>query len=313
MNRAQHPCHALAKLLRGAACLLLGLGAAACGAASLRYCDAQHDPDAATQDRLMQVAAIVKAELEQSGQRVALVARSGLALGHLDQRYSHAGVSVKASANAPWSVRQLYYACDEQRPRIFDQGMAGFVLGVNDPLEGYLSIVLLPDAPAALLEQAALDDQRALQLLGGSYSANAYAFATTYQNCNQWLAELLASAWNPVPPAPAPRAQAQQWLADQGYSPTTLQVRWLPLMWLAHWITWLHSDDHPAQDLAAAQFRVSMPASIEAFVHQRLPQARRIELCYTRDRVVVHRGWSALAPGCVAGDGDERFALGQSD
>ena len=109
------------------------------------------------QDRLIQVAAVVKNELDRSGQTLALVARSGLALQRFDQRYSHAGVSLKASPNTPWSVRQLYYACDEQRPRIFDQGMSGFVLGANDPAEGYISIVLLPAEAASALERAALD------------------------------------------------------------------------------------------------------------------------------------------------------------
>ena len=120
-------------LLLGALTALTALPAQA---ASLRYCDAHTEVDAAVQDRLIQVAGIVKTELDRSGQSVALVARSGLALERFDQRYSHAGVSLKASANAPWSVRQLYYACDEQRPRIFDQGMSGFVLGVHDPAEG---------------------------------------------------------------------------------------------------------------------------------------------------------------------------------
>ena len=45
---------------------------------------------------------------------------------------------------------------------------------------------------AAVIEQAALDKNQALQLLGATYSANAYAFSQKYQNCNQWVAELLA-------------------------------------------------------------------------------------------------------------------------
>ena len=102
----------------------LGQSATTAYAESLRYCDQQAEVDTATQDRLIQVAGIIKTELERSGQRVALVSRSGLALARFDQRYSHAGVSLKASLNAPWSVRQLYYACNEQRPRIFDQGMS---------------------------------------------------------------------------------------------------------------------------------------------------------------------------------------------
>ena len=278
-------------------------------ASSLNYCDGGSEPNAVLQDRLLQVAAVVKAELDQSGQSLALVSRSGLALQRLGQRYSHAGVSLKASPNTPWSVRQLYFACDEKRPRIFDQGMSGFVLGVNDANEGYVSIVLLPTEAAAPLERAALDDHVSLQLLGTSYSANAYAFSQRYQNCNQWLAELLASAWGSLAPEADPRSAAQQWLGDQTYQPTVFDVGWQPLMWLAARLRWLHSDDHPTADLEAAQFRVSMPQSIEAFVHQSHPNATRIEICYTATQVVVHRGWESIGAGCTAATDDTVIRL----
>ncbi len=278
-------------------------------ASSLNYCDGGTEPSAALQDRLLQVAAIVKAELEASGQNLALVSRSGLALQRLGQRYSHAGVSLKSSPNTPWSVRQLYFACDEKRPRIFDQGISGFVLGVNDASEGYISIVLLPTEAAAPLERAALDARQSLQLLGANYSANAYAFSQRYQNCNQWLAEMLAIAWGDLTPQDDSRSAAQQWLADHNYQPTVFNVGWRPLMWLAARLRWLHSDDHPTRDLDAAQFQVSMPQSLEAFVRQRHPEATRIEVCYTATQVVVHRGWKPIADGCVAAQGDTVIAL----
>ena len=63
--------------------------------------------------------AAVKPELDRPGHSVAIVARCGLALQRLGHRYSHAGVSLKASATTAWSVRQLYHACDEKRPRVF--------------------------------------------------------------------------------------------------------------------------------------------------------------------------------------------------
>ncbi len=287
--------------------LIAALGPLAqhCWASSLRYCEAEPQLSAAAQDRLLRVAAIVKEQLERSGQRLALVARSGLALARFGQRYSHAGVSLKASPNSPWSVRQLYYACDEQRPRIFDQGMSGFVLGNNDPAEGYLSIVLLPAAAAGSLERAALDDGQALQLLGSSYSANAYPFSQRYQNCNQWLAELLASAWNGLPFAEPPRRQAQAWLLERGYRPTVFELGWRPLMWLADQVQWLHSDDHPLADIAAARFQVSMPASIEAFVRAELPEAEHLELCYNEEHLVIRRGWEPIGAGCVPTPDDE--------
>lgn len=294
---------------RGLIGLACAVGAHCAWAGSLNYCQGQIEPGAAVQDRLIQVAAIVKNELERSGQTLALVARSGLALQRFDHRYSHAGVSLRASPNTPWSVRQLYYACDEQRPRIFDQGMSGFVLGANDPAEGYISIVLLPAEAAIPLEHAALDENQAVQLLGATYSANAYAFGQRYQNCNQWLAELMASAWGSILPSDDARGQSQKWLLEHSYQPSSFNLGWGPLAWLAGLLPWLHSDDHPPQNLASAQFQVSMPASIEAFVRQRLPQATRIELCYTPQHIVVHRGWEPIAPGCMPGADDTVLAI----
>lgn len=265
--------------------------------------------DAAQQDRILRVADIVKRELDASGARVAIVARSGLNLERLGLRYSHGGVSLRASANAPWSVRQLYFACDEGRSRLFDEGLPGFLLGTDDPSLGYLSIVLLPEPAQAALERTALDDARALALLGGTYSANAYAWGTRFQNCNQWLAELLASAWDDAPGAAPTRPRAQQWLAGRGYVPTAVNVGSHLWMLASHFIPWLHADDHPQDDLFALRYQVSMPASIEAFVRAQHPQAERIEVCHDRQHVVLRRGWEPLGAGCRPGPGDRVVAL----
>ncbi len=283
---------------------LLGWGNAVL-AGSLSYCQGLAEPPAPVQDRLIQVASVVKDELGRSGHRLALISRSGLALEHLGHRYSHAGVSLRDSAHTPWSVRQLYFACDEQRPRIFDQGLTGFVMGTHDPAEGYISIVLLPPDASVALERAALDDGQAVQLLAANYSANAYAFSARYQNCNQWVAELLASAWQSNPDEARTREQAQQWLRTESYQPSVIKLHWQPLMWVAALLPWLHQDDHPAEDIAQAQFRISMPLSIETFAQARHPQATRIELCYTGDRLVLRRGWEPIADGCQAAEGDE--------
>src|SRR5215470_13398506 len=79
-----------------------------------RFCDRAAPMSAPQQARLLRFAALIKQELDASGEAVALIARSGLDLSRFGLRYSHAGVSLKASGT-PWSVRQLYYACDEQR------------------------------------------------------------------------------------------------------------------------------------------------------------------------------------------------------
>ena len=277
--------------------------------AALQFCDTATARSAAEQDRLLRFAAIVKRELDDSGHTVALVARSGLDLQRFGVRYSHAGISLKASEATPWAVRQLYFACDEGRPRLYDQGVAGFVSGTDDPRLGYLSIVLLPPERAAELERAALDKARALRLLAARYSANAHAYSLRYQNCNQWVAELLASAWGGLPDGDDLRAQAQAWLGQRGYAPEPVRVDSHALLLAAAFIPWLHSDDHPEDDRYALRFRTSLPASIEAFVRAQAPGAERIELCHGESGIVVRRGWVPIDDGCTPAAGDRVIAL----
>ena len=288
---------------------LCGMPWLACQASALQYCDHQATLSAAQKDRLLRFGAIIKNELENSGAQLALIARSGLDLSRFGMRYSHAGFSLKASQNTPWSVRQLYYACDERRPRLFDQGLSGFLLGTDDPAIGYVSIVFLPTAEAAELERAALDNGRALQLLNASYSANAYAWGLRYQNCNQWVMELLASAWGHLDDTDDARAQAQRWLAAHDYAPSRFEVGNRLLMWAGAFVPWLHNDDHPSDDIAQQVYRVSMPASVEDFVRATVPGASRIEFCHTDRHVVVHRGWEPIAEGCAPGPQDSVIPL----
>lgn len=299
--------------------LAAALGATAAQAGTLRYCDKQPRLSAGQQDVLLRFAAVVRARLAASGQRLAVVARSGLDLQRFDQRYSHAGLALLDSADTPWSVRQLYFDCDAQRPRLFDQGLAGFVLGTDDPTLGFVSVLLLPPDAADALAALALDNPQALLWLAADYSANAYAFATRYQNCNQWVLELMAAAWAPLgrqPSAagdddgPARRARAQQWLRNEGFEPSRFEVGWRPLMALATaLVPYLHSDDHPAADLAQARYRVTTPASIEAWLRQRWPALQRLEFCHAGARVVVRRDGPPLADDCKPSAGDEVIAL----
>jgi hypothetical protein len=297
---------------KAGALLLCVLGSLAWGtshAGALQYCDHQAALSAVQKDTLFRFGAIIKTELETSGAQLALVARSGLDLSRFGLRYSHAGFSLKASPNTPWSVRQLYYACDEGRPRIFDQGLSGFLLGTDDPSIGYVSVVLMPAAEASEVEQAALDNARALRLLNTTYSANAYAWGLKYQNCNQWVVEMLATAWGRIDDTDQPRALAQRWLAEHDYAPTRVEVGNRALIWASAFVPWLHSDDHPENDVAQLVYRISMPAAIESFVHNTVPGASRIEFCHTDRYVVVHRGWEPIAEGCAPGAQDTVITL----
>jgi hypothetical protein len=289
--------------------LCTGAAAAHAGSASQRFCDRPLPLTAQQQDRLLQVAALVRRELETAGADVALISRSGLNLQRFGIRYSHAGLSLKANDGAPWSVRQLYYACDERRPRLYDQGLAGFLFGTDDPQVGYVSIVWMPTEQAVEVERAAQDKARALRLIAARYSANAYPFSLRYQNCNQWVAELLATAWGDLADGADLRARAQSWLAEHGYAPPAVDVRSHATMFAGSFVPWLHYDDHPVEDRFALRFRTSLPASLEAFVRERAPGARRVELCHDTKQVVIHEGWDDVPEGCLPRAGDRVIAL----
>lgn len=273
------------------------------------FCERTVEIAAADQDRVLRFAGVVRQELERSGAQAALIARAGLDLSRFGLLYSHAGIALRDNPGSPWAVRQLYYACDESRPRLFDQGVAGFALGAEAPTRGHMSLVFLPEADGARLARAALDKPLALALLAGRYSANAYAFGTRYQNCNQWVAELLASSWGGLDAGTGAREQAQAWLRSHDYRAGPVKVPSHLMMFAGQFVPLVHVNDHPLDDIHALALQVSTPAAIEAFVRRQAPAARRVELCHDKERIVVRRGWEPLGADCRPGEGDEVIAL----
>jgi hypothetical protein len=296
-------------LQRFLAAALLLCASASAWAGIPTFCDRADKVTAADQDRVLRFAAAVKDELARSGGNLALVARAGLDLSRFGLLYSHAGIALKNNPGGPWSVRQLYYACDESRPRLFDQGMSGFVLGADAPAHGHVALLFPPLDASALLEKAALDKPLALALLGDRYSANAYAFGTRYQNCNQWVAEMIAFAWGHLDPQDPARARAQAWLRAQGYAATPVHIPSHWMMFAGQFVPLVHVGDHPLDDIHALALHISVPATIEAFVRKESPRTRRVELCHDERRIVVHRGWEPLGPGCEPLPGDDVIAL----
>ncbi|MET3381580.1 hypothetical protein ABIC46_004018 [Variovorax paradoxus] len=294
--------------------LLLGLSAflALAGgvvhAASSQFCDRAKPLTASQQDRLLRFTAVVQEALSNTGSDAVLISRSGLDLSRFHIRYSHAAIAWKA-ADGTWSARQLYYACDEGHPRLYDQGLAGFVMGIDDSALGYVSIVALPSEAAQALRGAALDTPRALHLLAARYSANAYPFSLRYQNCNQWVMELLAVAWGELPDGDDLRERAQQWLREAPYKPEPVDVGSHALVFASSFVPLLHLDDHPQDDIYALKLRVSLPSTVEAFVREQRPASERIELCHDSRQVVVHRGWEPLFDGCQPTGGDRVVLL----
>lgn len=282
--------------------------AASGSSAASNFCDRAHQLTAAQQDRILRFAGVVREELATVNSDTVLISRSGLDLSRFQIRYSHAAIAWR-DEDKVWTARQLYYACEEERPRIFDQGMAGFAMGIDNPSLGYISIVKLPEQAARSLRQAALDKQRVLRLLAATYSANAYVYALNYQNCNQWVMETMAAGWGDLPDGADLRARAQLWLQQAHYAPEPTPVNSHWLMFASSFVPLLHLDDHPAEDRYALKLKISLPSTVETFVHEQYPGSERVEICHDGKQVVVHRGWTPIADGCVPGDGDRVVAL----
>ena len=187
---------------------------------SFQFCAGSKPQSAQQQDRVLQFAAVIRQALQDSGEDVALIGRSGMDLSRFGLRYSHAGVLLQSDGEVPWSVRQLYYDCEVGKPRLFDQGLAGFLMSAESPDLAFVSVVLLPREQARALRDTALDHARASRLLAATYSANSYPFSTRYQNCNQWVAELLATAWAPLADGPQLRERAQRQAQSQSDTQT---------------------------------------------------------------------------------------------
>ena len=260
---------------------------------------------AAQHDRLLRFTAVVRDLLETEAHGVALVARSGLDLSRFGVRYSHAGLALAEGAGTRWAVRQLYYDCDAAQPRLYDQGLAGFIAGLHVPDRGFISVLLPPPDAAARVAQTALDRPRALRLLAARYSANAHAWSLQYQNCNQWLAELMATAEGGLADGDDVRARAQAWLKNAGYVPAAVDAGTHAVMFAAGFVPWLRLDDRPEEERYSLVFHLSLPRSLEAFAQARWPGTRRVALCFAGDRVVLRRGGPPLREDCVPEAGDE--------
>ncbi len=289
--------------------LLLGVGVQA-GSLAARFCDSdgQH-LSTADQDRLLSFAAVVRQVLASSSEPVALISRSGLRLQRWGVRYSHAGLALAGHPDGPWHVRQLYYACNEGQSRVFDQGVSGFLFGTESAKRGFVSLLFVSGQPGEQLQRSALDREQALSVLESQYNAIAHPFSVRDQNCNQWVAELMALAWG-GPWEGSARASAQAWLAQQGYQPSTVQLGSQAWLWLARaFLPFVSFDGHPAEDWRQAQVRTTLPVALEQWLHSRPINSRRVELCHTETQVVIRDNGADLSDRCEAQDGDRVVPL----
>ncbi|MFK7962452.1 MAG: DUF2145 domain-containing protein [Burkholderiaceae bacterium] len=276
---------------------------------SARFCDETQTFDAKAQSAMLRLAALIRSRVEASGQPVAVISRSGVDLTRLGITFTHSGVLMARGGEVPWAVRQLYYACDQGRPYLYDQGLAAFLFGADNPSGTRISILMLPAQASQALSSTALERQTIMSLLADTYTANAHPFSTSYQNCNQWVIELMATAWGSLAHGEDLRVRAQTWLQANDYSPRPVVLDSYFVKFAATLSPMIKLDDHPEADQSGLSFQLSLPRSIETFVRQQWPETQRLELCQQAERVIVRTGWEALDDQCSPDANDERLIL----
>jgi hypothetical protein len=192
--------------------------------------------------RGMALAAATAEKLDASGAQVVALARAGQDLSRYGVQWSHFGFAYR-EGDGPrsfWRVVHKLNQCGTASASLYRQGLGEFFLDQPHRYE------------AAFVELSAQAQSRLLPLLRDNtriddwheprYSMVAYAWATRYQQSNQWALETLAGAMDA---GATDRRRAQAWLELRGYEPTTLRID--PLTRLGGRLTRanIEFDDHP--------------------------------------------------------------------
>ncbi len=180
----------------------------------------------------------VARQLDESGADVLVVARVGQDLSKHGLRYSHLGLAYREAGG--WRVVHKLNRCSTAQAAVYRQGLAQFFL---DDLHAYEAGVMpLAKALQPRLRAVLADNRQSAQLHTAAYSMVAYPWSTRYQQSNQWAAETLALAAEPMVHN---REQAQAWLKFKGYQPTTLHLSTFTRLGARMTQAHIAFDDHP--------------------------------------------------------------------
>ncbi len=186
-------------------------------------------------------------------------------------RYSHVGLALRDHPKGRWIVVHLLNHCGSDRSALFDEGLGNFFL---DDMFAFESVVVAPSRPVQERLLYALDTPLAKRLHEPRYSIIAFPSATSYQNSNQWVLEVLAAALAPQG-AVVNRAAAQIWIMDRGYTPSWIYVPPMERVGAGLFAANAHFDDHPEESRRGGHYHVVSADSVLAFLGRPDPRHRR--------------------------------------
>jgi hypothetical protein len=188
--------------------------------------------------RGMTLAANTAQRLDASGAQVVVLARAGQDLSKYGLAWSHLGFAYREGAQ--WRVVHKLNQCGTATAALYRQGLGEFFLDQPHRYEAAY-VELTPETQSKLLPLLR-DNDRIDGWHEPRYSMVAYAWATRYQQSNQWAIETLAGAMDA---GATTRQRAQAWLQLRGYEPSALHID--PLTRLGGRLSRanIEFDDHP--------------------------------------------------------------------
>jgi hypothetical protein len=187
-----------------------------------RSCEAPKPPSTQTIIKGLELAEKTWQALEkdfaQRGTQVVVLARAGQDLSKYRLTYSHLGWAYR-QPNGQWLVAHKLNTCGTATAQLYRHGLGEFFL---DDLFKYEAAWVVPTRQVQDMMLPALRDTTRLQSLHNpNYNMVSYPWSTRYQQSNQWAIETMAAA---LDPHITNRTQAQSWLKNSGYQPSTLEI-----------------------------------------------------------------------------------------
>lgn len=249
----------------GAALLLIAALAAASEAWAGRTCETR-PATAARVAQGLELAARTAAALDASGAEVVLLARAGQDLSAYGLRWSHLGLAYReadAEGRPRWRVLHKLNHCGTAQAAVYREGLGQFFL--DDPWRFEAAWVVPEPALQAALLRLLQDPARATALQHRPYSLVAYPWSQRYQQSNQWALETLAAAQFE---GAITRTQAQAWLRQQDYRPSTLRLGTMKRLGGRLGAANITFDDHPGGQRFAGRIETVTVDSVFAWLER---------------------------------------------
>jgi hypothetical protein len=207
----------------------------------------------------------VREMLDGQKHSFALVARAGVDLSEFGLRHSHVGVAWRDHPRGRWYTFHLLNRCGTSQSELIEQSLEDFY---NVEQHDYEALIAAPSFPMQIRLQKAFFSPIAQTLHEREYNMIAHPFSTKYQNSNQWVLEVMASALAPVGHVGS-RLSAQEWLKDNGFAPSVIPIGAGKRAGARLFSPHVRFSDHTDEEWQAQRYSVVSVDSVIAFIKAR--------------------------------------------